>query len=203
MPLRWFALIFVPMVASQLLRLGQHQPGPWLALDYAGRLAALSLLAAIPEARRVAFAPGRREAGWAEIGLWMAGVVALTLLVAQRVMDFIDLRIPGTSLGGVADPSGWLRVFDMTAGLLLVAAHEEIVFRRCARSVLAPRLGDGAAMVAASTALFAAYHWWTGLGNIAFAAIFGAAAMVALRRIGILWPLVLAHYLVDLLDFYG
>jgi len=46
------------MVASQLVRLGQTDAMVWLFWDYAGRLSALVVLAAIPSARRVAF---RRE----------------------------------------------------------------------------------------------------------------------------------------------
>ena len=47
----WFAAAFVPMVGSQLLRLQQSDPLVWAACDYAGRLGALAVLAAIPAAR--------------------------------------------------------------------------------------------------------------------------------------------------------
>jgi hypothetical protein len=52
----WFVAAFIPMVASQVLRLHQLDAGGWLFWNYAGRLAALAVLAAM--ARPVAF---RRE----------------------------------------------------------------------------------------------------------------------------------------------
>ena len=42
----WFVAAFIPMVASQVLRLHQHDPGGWLFWDYAGRLGGLAVLAA-------------------------------------------------------------------------------------------------------------------------------------------------------------
>jgi hypothetical protein len=51
----WFAVALVPMVASQLIRLQQTDPVTWVALDYAGRLGALAVLAAVPAVRHVVF----------------------------------------------------------------------------------------------------------------------------------------------------
>jgi hypothetical protein len=40
----WFGAAFIPVVASQVLRLHQHDAGGWLFWDYAGRLAGLAVL---------------------------------------------------------------------------------------------------------------------------------------------------------------
>ena len=53
----------------------------------------------------------------------------------------------------------------------------------------------------ASALLFAAYHWWTGLGNVTLAFLFGIVAMIAYRRCRTLWPVVVGHYLADLVSF--
>jgi membrane protease YdiL (CAAX protease family) len=85
--------------------------------------------------------------------------------------------------------------------LALVAFSEEIMFRRLAREMLCPWLGDHALMVLATSLMFGAYHWWAGLGAVTSAAICGVFLMVLYQRSGALWPVVLAHYLVDLYFF--
>jgi len=69
--------------------------------------------------------------------------------------------------------------------------------------VFGKRLGGGLAMIFASALLFGAYHWWTGLGSILATAVFGVAAMTVYRRLGILWPVMAAHYAIDLFVFYA
>jgi uncharacterized protein len=62
----------------------------------------------------------------------------------------------------------------MVFGLGLDTYTEEVVFRRCARQVFKPYVGDGTLMVLLTSLLFGAYHWWSGVGNI-------LAAMLNLR----------------------
>ena len=65
----WFPVAILPMVASQIVRLQQSDPAAWIFWDYAGRLAALAVLAFIPLARKIAF---RRER--LQINLWHAAI---------------------------------------------------------------------------------------------------------------------------------
>ena len=43
----WFVAAFIPMVASQVLRLRHLDAGGWLFWDYAGRLGGVAVLAAM------------------------------------------------------------------------------------------------------------------------------------------------------------
>ena len=52
-------------------------------------------------------------------------------------------------------------------------------------------------MVIASALLFGSYHWSRGLGTIISAVLFGIVAMTFYVRAGVLWPLVLVHYVTD------
>jgi membrane protease YdiL (CAAX protease family) len=113
----------------------------------------------------------------------------------------IGAALPMTALGRYPSPHGWLRLVDLTFGLALVTLSEEIVFRRYARHMLLRHLGDGPLLVLATSLLFGAYHWWTGLGNMISVSIVGALFMLFYQRSGALWPVVLAHYLVDLYFF--
>jgi uncharacterized protein len=62
-------------------------------------------------------------------------------------------------------------------------------------------MGDRLALVFVTSLLFGAYHWWAGLGVIIEATVAGALLMLLLWRSEALWPVVLAHYLTDIIDF--
>jgi membrane protease YdiL (CAAX protease family) len=198
----WFIAAFVPMVASQIVRLHQHDAAWWLVCDYAGRIGALAVIAAFPGARAIAFARVPLRVGWRETAALAVGLIVVTVLLLEKFEPIVAHHIANHQIGTIPNPTGAWRVLDMTIGLALATFHEEVVFRRCARAVFGRSLGDGWKMIVASALLFATYHWWTGITNIAVVAIFGVAAMLIYRRIGALWPLVLAHYLIDLVVFY-
>jgi hypothetical protein len=189
------------MVISQIIRLDQYSPLAWLFWDYAGRIGALFVLLAFPQARAIAFQRQPLRTSWWETILWVVGMALLSLTVTHWISEDINAWMPGTALGGYPKVQGELWLFDMTVGVALVGFHEEILFRRCARAVFRPWVGDGARMVILTAFLFAAYHWWTGLGNIASVFVFGIYAMLFLRRTGAIWPLVLGHFLTDAIAF--
>jgi membrane protease YdiL (CAAX protease family) len=195
----WFLLALVPAVASQIVRMGQTDPVAWAACDYAGRLATLAVLATIPAARNVAFARETREVSWSELAVWVACLLAFELIIARSIAWIIDAVIPRTRLTTTSGFPDWLYAVDVTFGIALVAYQEEVLFRRCARAVLSTKLGDGTVMVIASALLFGSYHWSRGLGTIISAILFGIVAMCFYLRAGMLWPLVLVHYMTDVM----
>ncbi|CCD90512.1 membrane hypothetical protein [Bradyrhizobium sp. ORS 375] len=196
----WLAVVFIPLIASQLLRLHQHEPFGWIAWDYAGRLGALMIAAAIPAARAVAFRAEENQLSGLEIGLWVVGL-SFVERFSQPVRLFMTTNFPGTVFGTYPRPSGWLYFFDLVFGLALVALTEEIVFRRCVEHVLRMWLSGRILLVMVSSLLFGGYHWWSGLGNVTTAALLGAGFTLMLQRSVALWPVVLAHYLIDLVEF--
>lgn len=197
----WFVAALIPMLASQIVRLHQHDPTLWILCDYAGRIGALAILAAIPSARAVAFRRERRQTALWKVVLWIVGIVLADYFAGAWVRSTINALFPGTALGGYPALTGWLYGFDLAFGLALVAYNEEVIFRRCARDVFRGYLGDRLVLVLTTSALFGAYHWWTGLGTIAEATFVGALLMLLLRRSGALWPAVVAHYLTDVTAF--
>jgi hypothetical protein len=196
----WFVAALLPMIASQILRLHQHDAASWLFWDYAGRLCGLAVLAAIPAARAVAFRREVRRLPLWKIALWIAGIVLMCIGMVG-LGRIINATFPMTVLGGYPRPHGWLRFVDLTFGLALVALSEQIIFRRCARRMLQPHLGDGPLLVLATSLLFGAYHWWTGLGSVIGVSMTGALFMLFYQRSVALWPVILAHYFVDLYFF--
>jgi len=207
MPLRaipaplWFVAVLFPMVASQILRLQQTDPAIWIFWDYAGRLGALAVLVAIPSARTVAFQWQHLRTTLWESAIWIAGIVFIDQYLCGWLRETINAALPATVLGAYPASHGWLQIVDDVFGLALVAYSEEMVFRRCARHLFETYLGDGYALVAVTSLLFGAYHWWTGIGNIVEAIIIGVLLMLLYRRSAALLPAVFAHYLTDIVDF--
>lgn len=197
----WFVAALLPMVASQVLRVHQHDAGVWIFWDYAGRFCALGVLAAIPSARNIAFRRHERRLPLWNIALLSASIVLASIYLAGWV-KIINAAFPMTVLGRYPRPPlSLLYAVDLFFGLALVAFSEEIIFRRCARHVFQSQLGDGWLLVLATSLLFGGYHWWAGLGNIIDAAVLGALFMFCYQQSGVLWPVVLAHYLIDFYFF--
>jgi uncharacterized protein len=197
----WFVAALIPMVASQILRLQQSDPETWIFWDYAGRLGTLAMLAAIPSARTVAFRWERLQIVLWQAALWIVGMVLADHYLGGWLRRTINAALPATVLGTYPRLSGWLYFVDVVFGIALVAYSEEIVFRRCARRVLSIYMADGHALVIVTSLLFGAYHWWTGVGSIVEAAMMGILLMLFFQRSAALWPVVLGHYLTDIVEF--
>ena len=198
----WFVAALVPMVLSQIVRLRQSDPATWIFWDYAGRLGALAVLSAIPSARTVAFQRERLRMALWEAAFWIVGIVLVDHYLCGWIRRTINTALPATVLGVYPKSHGWLHIVDIVFGLALVAYSEEIVFRRCARYLFQIYLNDGYALVVVTSILFGAYHWWTGIGNIVEATLIGVLLMLFYRRSAALWPVVLAHYLTDIVDYF-
>ena len=164
-------------------------------------MGALAVLAAIRSARAAAFQRERLSTTYWEAASWIVGIVLFDHYVCGWIRRTVNAALPATVLGGYPELHGWLHVFDAIFGLALVAYSEEIVFRRCARHVFHHYLNDGYALALVTAILFGAYHWWTGIGNIVEAVLMGILLMLFYRRSAALWPVVLAHYLTDIVDF--
>jgi len=197
----WFIAALIPMVASQFLRLQQSNPAIWILWDYAGRLGALAVLATIPSMRTMAFGREKLKITFREAALWIVGLVLVDHYLGGWIRRTIDAVMPAAKIGSYPHLSGWLYLFDIFFGLALVAFSEEIIFRRCARHIFATFMNDRFGVVVATSLLFGAYHWWSGVGNAVVAIVMGVLLMLFFRRSVALWPVVIAHYLVDIADF--
>ncbi|MHC2336746.1 CPBP family intramembrane glutamic endopeptidase [Bradyrhizobium sp. USDA 4454] len=196
----WFVLALMALVASQVMRLHQHQAASWLLWDYAGRIIALTVLATVPSARAAAFRSDKRQISLFEIVAWIV-VICLLARFGQWPRQLLNAAFPATVLGAYPQPTGWLNAFDLVFGLALVAGSEEIIFRQYIRQAFQPFVGNGMFAVLTTSILFGAYHWWAGFGNVLLATVIGVFLMLMLRRSGALWPVAFAHYLVDLIVF--
>lgn len=131
-------------------------------------------------------------------------------LVGFAIIHYFEVHFSSTGiLPQLWSPSfypsinaAWLKYFDISVGLILVAVSEEIVYRKLAFDVLVKRFKAPMAYVLSSL-LFAALH--VPLGSIAFVITFldGFVFMAVYRwRRNLLVPIA-AHFLVDLYFFYN
>jgi membrane protease YdiL (CAAX protease family) len=146
--------------------------------------------------------PARQMLGASVLAsLLLAGAYFGTTALAER---WLPATPPAFSYSGLV-PSGAMRVpvviyFAVTAGFV-----EEVVYRGLPLTALgsARRLrGARGAYVLATALLFASIHWEGGPAHLAPAFAAGVAAALLYLHIGNLWPLVVAHTVVNLIDFW-
>jgi membrane protease YdiL (CAAX protease family) len=177
--------VFVPLVSLWLLRrlAGIGPSGYGLALPRGaarGSLAAETLVATVLL--------------WA--GYSLAEGLAARLLPGAPADAFgYDAALPG---GGLARAAGTLYL------AITAALAEEVMLRGVLRAwvervVAPPRRAT--VFVLASATLFALVHWENGAAELVAAAVYGLIAASLCLRMGSLWPLVAAHFLIDLVAF--
>src|ERR1700722_12873182 len=109
-PPLWFVCAILPMVASQIVRLQQSDPAAWIFWDYAGRLGALAVLAAIPYARKIAFGRERLRITLRQSAIWVVGIVLVDRYLCGWIRRTINSALPATVLGHYPEPHGWVQL---------------------------------------------------------------------------------------------
>lgn len=175
----------------------------WLAIDYAFKLFALAVIAGLIVSRKME--PG--EFGLTDqrtlpfLAAFLVAALAGTL-IDQNAYELLR-TLPGYApLGTMPEirSSAWNR-FDLTLGLLLVGAVEELVFRAYAYTVIRRYTTAPAAIVAISAIAFGLIHWSSGLHAVLVTAAIGAVFMAVYLQTRSVPALILAHFVVNFIDF--
>jgi CAAX protease family protein len=176
----------------------------WLAIDYvAVKLFPLAVIAWLIASRKMA--PGEFGLTAPKALPFLAAFLVAALagtLIDQNAYELLK-SLPGyASLGTMPEirSSAWNR-FDLSLGLLLVGAAEELVFRAYAHTVIRRYTTAPAAIVAISAIAFGLIHWSNGLHAVLVTAAIGAVFMAVYMRIRSVPALILAHFVVDYIDF--
>jgi CAAX protease family protein len=193
-----YALAFGAFIVKRAFLLEQHDYTVWLAADYSARLISL---AGVVMARQV----GLLAYGPPPAGLLKSVLVFLALLAAQLyVQMFIFPTLLALHLNFFIlspypfIPNPFLRTFDLTVGLLLVAVSEECVFRGLLMALLERLRLNSLMVIVTSAVVFALVHLTTGLANTLNVFLQGLALGVAYWQTRRLSVCILSHYLVDL-----
>jgi hypothetical protein len=108
------------------------------------------------------------------------------------------------ALGGMpAITSPFWNGVDLTLGLLAVGIMEELVFRGFLHNFLSRYTTNPVAIVAISAAAFGLIHWSQGLNAVLVTAVIGAVFMLAYLRTRSLPAIMLAHFMINVIDFAG
>jgi membrane protease YdiL (CAAX protease family) len=168
--------------------------------DYAVKLAMLALMLAAG-VHRLADPRPERPLRPAVFAAWFVFAVAANLVIFDTV-DWTRRELPTPYLfTWPRIEIVWLRALDFTAGLALTAVVEEMMARRLAWHVLAPRFAAPWAPLAVSSLLFGLGHWGDGPWNTIGATLGGAALFLAYRRTGSLTLVIVAHFLANVILF--
>jgi membrane protease YdiL (CAAX protease family) len=173
----------------------------FLIVDYATRLLVLALLL-VPALRSIAFRREPLDVSPTNALILMLGCVALDQICVGGLLPLVSLAIEHTRLFHYPPLPPGIKQVDLLLGIMLVAISEELLCRRCAKYVLRLYLRSDARVIAVSAALFGAMHWSHGVPAIMYTAFIGAIFMAVYLRVGTLWPIVGAHYLIDVIAFW-
>jgi len=178
----------------------------WLAIDY--------LLVKLAPLAVVAWAIGSGRMTPADFGLVpqrltpfltvFLGAALAGTLIDQNAYRLLE-GLPGyAALGGMpAITSRAWNWFDLTVGLLFVGVLEELVFRGFACTLIRRYTANPAAIVVISAVAFGLIHWSLGLHAVIATTTIGAVFMAIYLRTCSAPALMLAHFVVNFVDFAG
>lgn len=195
-----------PAYLNDFLYMRAESVFDWLSADYGSKLLIVALILTIPNTRQaVAGAWDRSVFGLTDriqLAAWSVAVAGLTVTAFIYLKPPLDALAPQMALFDYPDiDDANVRLFDLTAGLVLTAVAEELGFRALAGRVLRD-LGCGTlATVLLSALAFSLIHWSNGLGSLGVTFLAGVLLAALYVRARSLWPAVAAHYLADLVLF--
>ena len=198
-----WALLLAPFYLNDLANIWLHDPVWWLLQDYGCRLVILGCLVFQIRRHRWAAAIMRVQAApWPTLVLWTVSATAGALVLIPGPGSLLLTFLPETRLGSVPEiPGNGLHLLDLTAGLALVSLTEELVFRGALQVRLALFFRSEVAGVIAASVLFGLIHWSNGVGSVIQTTLVGLWFGLCVRRSRSLIPVIVAHYVADMLVF--
>ncbi|MDI9571514.1 MAG: CPBP family intramembrane metalloprotease [Pseudomonadota bacterium] len=176
----------------------------WLSIDYIGvKLFPLLLIGWLIRRRKITVAG--LGLIWTPAvtfcGVFLVGTLVGIFLehVGYAIMD----GLPGyRSLGTMPEIVSpfWSRI-DLTAGLMLVALIEELIFRGLLAVFLSRYTESAAVIVGISASAFGMIHWSGGMHQVLLSGAAGAVFMALYLRTRSLPPLILSHFVIDFVSF--
>ena len=195
--------VAIPFYLNDLQNIFVGDYFPWLLLDYALRVGVLVFLYQCIRSQRLTWADlGFRERRkdvilGATVVLGVIGIIGDALIV----VNFKDVSYQGIGVIPLVDDPLWWTL-DRYAGLLLVAASEEVVFRGLLWTVCREAGLNRVAIVLVSAMLFSLAHWSLSPMILILAFTVGALFMVSAMASGSIIPAIVVHYLLNFV-FYN
>ena len=177
----------------------------WLLIDYLVRLIALFIIFYLIQYKISILSEfGLIKIGIMPLIIWSIGLSVTGVMIDQIGYELLERILPKfqiMSYPKIENP--FIKVFDLTAGLLLVSITEELIFRGYYFSVLKNYTKSPFIIITVSSFMFGLIHWSLGLHGIIVAAIWGILPMIAIWKTGSVFPAIAAHYVTDFVGFSG
>lgn len=200
--LPWFALAYGVFFVNDVGFILATEWPAYLAIDYGSRLLVLALLLGPRAPRALLLRPVPLRVGVLEAVASAAGCVVLWQVLEHGLAPLLQAWLGGAALAAIPSLPPPVKTIDLFAGMLLVAVSEELLARRAAAIVLGGWLHGPIALCLVATLLFAGMHWSFSPADLVAVFVIGTVLMAFYLRVGALWPLVLAHYAVDVVAFW-
>jgi membrane protease YdiL (CAAX protease family) len=201
-----FLLLLAPFLLNDFSNIYVESFPVWLSIDYVvTKLLPLTFLGyllvkkvIIPEDM------GLKMPGKADFVVYTLVLTAGGLLLDQIGWRLLDTMLPNTRMGSIPldTDSSWY-VFDLYVGLALVALVEEIVFRGLFYTLLRRVIPSLPVVFLLCSLVFGLIHWSLGLAAIVSTALIGALFLLVMWRTGSVLPAIIAHFVVNYVDFSG
>ena len=196
-------LLAAPYLLNDFANIYVHAPVPWLACDYGSRVFSLVSIAWLLRRGMIRWPDLhlRGVAWWRlAVGTFAATLVGL-LLTSDEARDAFA-RLTSRQFGFIPEIGpDWLHRVDYWGGIALVAVSEELVFRGAFPRIILRCGGSSGVALFVSTVMFGLAHWSLGLGSIVQTALIGLWFGITAQSSRSLWPVIIAHYVVDLVAF--
>ena len=151
----------------------------WLLIDYLVRLIALFIIFYLIQYKISILSEfGLIKIGIMPLIIWSIGLSVTGVMIDQIGYELLERILPKfqiMSYPKIENP--FIKVFDLTAGLLLVSITEELIFRGYYFSVLKNYTKSPFIIITVSSFMFGLIHWSLGLHGIIVAAIWGILPM--------------------------
>lgn len=201
-----YAVLAVPFLLNDIANIFVTDYRVWIGIDYTF-VKALPIVILVWAAARGMVRP--EDLGLQRLTPALFVFYALGMSVAGILLDtwglaFFESLAPGGKLGSVPVMEGTaLGAVDATIGLFFVGVVEEIIFRGLAWTAIMRATGAPGVAVGLSALVFGAIHWSLGPAAVANAAVIGGVFSLCMWRTGSVYPLIIAHCIVDVLYFGG
>lgn len=177
----------------------------WLSIDYTTRAAVIFIVFILIKKGILAadyFVLKRLPFG--ELLLYSIVLIISGVAIDQFVWRFFEGILPHTGLGNWPGINNvYIKWFDLTVGIALVAVSEELAFRGYMVSFLKEKGFKNYAIVLAGSLVFGFAHWSIGLHAVISATVWAIPPLLFVLKKKSIYPVIAAHFVTDIISFSG
>lgn len=197
-----FAAVYAMFFLNDLPMLAVRGTYWVYVIDYVTRAAVIIAIIVVPHLRAAASDWGQVRVRWYEAAI----LAAVPAIAYSQLYEHVALPLNATlklplTFGWLKIEQPFLRLVDLSFGLILVAISEELVCRQLARAYLLPRLKSEWATALVAAVIFGLMHWGTGIGLVIVATVMSFVFWWTWRESGSLVVPIIGHYFANLAFF--